>query len=543
MSWRPSRFNPYLVLFFLTLAFRVLTAIPLEQSGYMDASYAVHIAENLARGRGFTEDVLWNFLDQPAALPHPSNLYWMPLQSILIAPFFQLLGVSYHAAQIPYIFLSAFLPLVAFHLGRKIFQKDDMAWAAGLFTLFSGFYTIYWVSPDSFTSFALFASLCLYFVARGVVENSKNSFFLAGILAALSHLARADGVLLLAVIPIALYFKSSRNLMYILRFSLYGLVGYLLLMAPWFARNYLTLGTLYPSVGTKSLWLVNYDELFRYADDLTPERYLATGFGSILQPKLIVAIYNLIVILGSPIAPFAVIGLWQLRRRVELFPFFIYTAMLYLALTIAFTFPSRHNSILHSASALTPFLAVAAPAGIDAAVAWVARRRRAWNAVQASRFFRIGFIGIAAIFSLYTWEGSTFGLTDRAGDYLRAQLGIATQGSTNVLWNLRDSHYAPIAQWLDQHAHTEDVVMVVDAPAFYNVSHRRAIMIPTDEDRAAIFQAAQKFGARYLILEFDHPTPLSNLYLQRAEVPGLEPVANFRDALGRPVTLFQVTAK
>lgn len=535
-----ARSNPYLVLFVLTLAFRILTALPLVQAGYMDASYAVHVAENLARGRGFVEDVLWNYLDQPAGLPHPSNLYWMPLQSILIAPFFLLWGVSYHAAQVPYILLSSFVPLVAFHLARKIFLRDDFAWAAGLFTTFSGFYTIYWVSPDSFATFALFASLCLYTIARGVEENSARLFVLAGILVALSHLARADGVLLLAVVPIALYLKSSRNLVYVFRFTLYAFAGYLLLMTPWFVRNYLTLGTLYPSVGTKSMWLVNYDELFRYADDLTPERYLASGIGSVLQPKLIVAIYNLIVILGTPIAPFALIGVWQLRRRVELLPFFIYTALLYLALTIAFTFPSRHNSILHSASALVPFLALAAPAGIQTAVAWVAQRRRAWNVIQASRFFLIGFVGIALVFSLYTWEGSVFGLTNRAGDYLRARLGAARASSTNVLWNERDLHYPPIAQWLDLHARQNDGVMVVDAPAFYNVSHRRAIMIPTDQDTTAILRAAQKYGARFLILEFDHPSPLKDLYSLRSEISGLTRVADFRDALDRPVTLYQI---
>jgi hypothetical protein len=106
-----------------------------------------HVAENLARGQGFIEHVLWNYLDNPAGLPHPSNLYWMPLPSLLIAPFFILLGVSYRVAQIPFIVLSSLLPLIAFYVSRKIFQRDDYAWTSALFTLFSGFYTIYWVSP------------------------------------------------------------------------------------------------------------------------------------------------------------------------------------------------------------------------------------------------------------------------------------------------------------------------------------------------------------------------------------------------------------
>lgn len=525
------RAHPYLALFLITLAFRIVTALPLEQAGYMDASYAIHVAENLARGRGFVEDVLWNFLDQPAALPHPSNLYWMPLQSILIAPFFFFLGVSYRVAQIPFILLSSLISLVTFHLAREIFNRDDFAWAAALFTAFSGFYTIYWVSPDSFTPFALFASLCLYLIARGAAENSRRYFFLAGIFAALSHLARADGVLLLAVIPIAIYFKSSHNISYVLRFILYCCLGYLLLMAPWFIRNYFAIGTPYPSAGTKTLWLLNYDELFRYTDDLTPERYFASGIGSILSAKALAAVRNIFIVVFGDLqvflAPFAVIGLWQLRRRAEFFAFFIYSLLLFLAMSLAFTLPSWRGSVLHSSTALLPFLAVAIPPGIEATVGWIARRRGSWNRAQASKFFRVGFVMLAIAFSVYLYEEGVF--------------GWFTRGSTEIpLWNQRDSHYPLVARWLDENGRADGVVMVVDPPSFYNFSHRRAIMIPTDENMGAIFRAARQFRARYLILENDHPRPLSDLFAQRGGVPGLTRLADFRDALGRPVYLFEV---
>jgi len=525
------RAHPYLALFFITLAFRILTALPLEQAGYMDASYTIHVAENLARGRGFVEDVLWNFLDKPIALPHPSNLYWMPLQSILIAPFFALFGVSNRVAQIPFILLSSLLPLVAFHLARKIFNRADWAWSAALFTAFSGFYTIYWVSPDSFTPFALFASLCLYLIARGAAENSVRYFFLAGILAALSHLSRADGVLLLAVIPIALLLQKPRNPYRILLFTVYCLLGYMLLMTPWFARNYFAIGTPYPSAGTKTLWLLNYDELFRYTDDLTPERYFASGIGSILNAKALAGVRNIFIVVFGDLqvflAPFAIVGLWHLRKRVEFFPFFIYTLLLFLAMTLAFTLPSWRGSVLHSSTALLPFLAAAIPLGIEATVGWIARRRGSWNSAQASRFFRIGFVALAIALSGYLYEEGVY--------------GWFTRGSTEIpLWNQRDSHYPLVARWLDENGRADGVVMVVDPPSFYNFSHRRAIMIPTDENTDAIFRAARQFHARYLILEFDHPRPLSDLYAQRGDVPGLTRVADFRDALDHPVFLYEV---
>lgn len=522
--------NSYVILFLATLVFRLATALPLEQAGNMDGSYVLHVAENLARGRGFVEDILWNYLDQPAGLPHPSNLYWMPLQSILVAPFYLVFGISYHVAQIPFILLSSLLPLVTFYLARKMFSRDDYAWAAAIFTAFSGFYTIYWVTPDSFTPFALVASIGLFFIARGVESHAARYFFAAGIFAALSHLSRADGVFLLAVTPIALILHKPRNPRYLLLSTFYVLLGYLLLMSPWFARNYIALGTPYPSAGTKTLWLLNYDELFRYADDLTPARYFAGDIGSILNSKLVAAMRNIFVIVFGDLqfflTPFAAVGLWQLRKRVELLPFFIYISLLYLSMTLAFTYPSWRGSVLHSATALLPFFAVVAPLGIDATVQWVARRRGAWNAAQAFRFFLAGFVALAIFLSGYLYEEGVFGWVGKgAGDV--------------PLWNLRVAQYPAPARWLEQNAQPDDIVMVVDTPAFYNASHRRAIMIPT-ESVEAVFTVSRRYKARFLILEFDHPTPLKELYLKHVSVPGLNQVAEFQDALGRPVTLFEV---
>jgi hypothetical protein len=531
----------YLTLFLITLAFRLATALPLTYAGYMDASYAMHVAENLARGRGFVEEVLWNYLDNPTGLPHPSNLYWMPLPSILIAPFYALFGASYRVAQIPFIVLSSLLPLITFYISHKIFRRDDYAWTAALFTTFSGFYTIYWVSPDNFTPFALTASLCLWFIARGLEHTRAREFFVAGIFAGLSHLSRADGVLLLAIAPLALLgsrfevrgsrttHHASRITHHVSLLTFTFLLGYLFTMLPWFARNTLTLGAPLPSAGTKTLWLTSYDELFRFADDLTLQRYLDWGIGNIVGSKLRAAGINFLVIafgaLQVFLAPFALIGVWQARRRIELLPFLLYAPLLYLAMTLAFTFPSMRGSTLHSSAALLPFLAAVAPRGIDVAVEWVARRRRTWNIAQAARVFRFGFVALALFLAVYLYALGVFPIGG---------------GSSDIpLWNLRDIEYVEIARWLDAHARADDVVMTADPPAFYNASHHRSIVIPTDSIEA-ILRAAQKYNARYLVLQFDHPKPLNEVYRERVMLPGWTRVAEFRDGNNRLVMLFEI---
>src|SRR5512137_461345 len=78
--------------------------------GYMDAEYYYATAIELSEGRGFQEPFLWNYLDDPASLPHPSHLYWMPAVSVIAAAGLKVLGAGFRSAQLPFVILAAGLP-------------------------------------------------------------------------------------------------------------------------------------------------------------------------------------------------------------------------------------------------------------------------------------------------------------------------------------------------------------------------------------------------------------------------------------------------
>ncbi|HTP01410.1 MAG TPA: hypothetical protein VMJ64_08560, partial [Anaerolineales bacterium] len=80
MTWR--RYAPLALLGFL-LAFGI--AQFQRFPGYLDSDYYFGGGIQLATGNGFTEPYLWNYLDNPTALPHPSHSYWMPLSSVIAA--------------------------------------------------------------------------------------------------------------------------------------------------------------------------------------------------------------------------------------------------------------------------------------------------------------------------------------------------------------------------------------------------------------------------------------------------------------------------
>ncbi|MGE5139260.1 MAG: hypothetical protein ACM3JD_07360, partial [Rudaea sp.] len=103
----------------IVFAWRLGTALPVEHAGYMDASYTIQVARNLVGGMGLNDEVLWNYLDAPVSLPHPSNLYWLPLPALLTAASFLVFGISYRAAQIPFLLVSIIPPLFSFYVARR----------------------------------------------------------------------------------------------------------------------------------------------------------------------------------------------------------------------------------------------------------------------------------------------------------------------------------------------------------------------------------------------------------------------------------------
>ncbi|NIN65106.1 MAG: hypothetical protein GTO63_10465 [Anaerolineae bacterium] len=512
-DYHDHRVRDLLAVFLLGLAMRTLVALPQQQPHYFDAYYYYNVAENLSLGRGFVVDFIWNYLQSPDTVTHASNLYWMPLTSIIAWPFLAILGASYRAAQIPFVLLSALLPVIAYYLSYRIYGRRDYALLSATLTAFAPFYLRYWASPDNFTPFAVAAGLSLITIYLGWSKRAARYFLFTGLLFGLSHLARADGILLWAallatLVIIWLRTRTTSNahthqeipFRTCLFWLLLAVVGYLAIMGPWFYRNWQLIGAPLSGAGTKTIFLRDYADIFSYSKELSLQNYLAWGWGAILRSKFSAAVHNLAVILGAlqfHLAPVAFVGLWQLRRRKEHVPFYVYAATLYLAMTLVFTFPSTHASMLHSTGALLPFLFVAAVPGIDAVVGWIAARRRTWHPRTAKRFFRVGLTVVLVTISLF--------------EYSRAVFLSLNPVAIEPLWNRANTSYLTVQAWLDGNSAGDAPVMVVDPPAYYYFTHRPAIVIPND-DIEGIIEVADRYGADYLILEYDHVAFLDPLY-------------------------------
>ena len=508
------------ILFLLALLVRILVLIPVHWPGYMDAAYSYDIALNLHLGGGFNEPFLWNYLDQPAGIPHPSHLYWMPLPTLLAAVSMAILGISYKAAQVPFVLVSALLPLVSYWVAVTITGRRGYGWIAGLLTVFSGFYVPYWGHTDNFAPFALAGSLALIAGWQAWQNDSPAGrwrlwAFAAGGLVGLTHLSRADGVLLLAVLwlPALAYLLSPNGrhpgpikpVQALLRVLLLGL-GYLLVMLPWFVRNWLAVGAILPAGGSQTLWLTCYDDLFSYGRQLSWHTYLAWGWANIWRSKLDALWLNLqtvIAVWGMVfLAPLALIGWWRLRRQRQFQLIGSYGLLLCLVMTFAFTFPGPRGGLFHSGGALLPFAYTAALVGLDTAVEWAGRRRTTWDIAAARRVFGMGLVIFSVLFTGFVCYQS-----------------LVVGGR----WREEETTYRQVAEGLDQMNLEQAPVLVGDPTLYWYVTHSPALVIP-NEPLEVVLAAAERYGATYLVLDANRPAPLASVYDGDLTHPNLTPV-------------------
>ncbi len=544
--------SDWLLLFALSLSLRLVAALFIPHPGYMDAAYSYDIALNLTRGAGLSQPFLWNYLDDPAGLPHPSHLYWMPLPTILAWLGMITFGHTYRAAQVPFVVLSALLPLVSYWVALQITHRRFYGWLAGLLTIFSGYYVLYWGHTDNFTPFALAGSLSLIAAWQATraaegqttkgaerLENDgawrRTAWALAsGGLVALAHLSRADAPLLLVAIILSSVkarglspgssIANPKSIIASFHISrlLFVISGYLLVMSPWFVRNWAVIGTPLSTSGSQTLWLTTYDDLFSYGRELSLRTYLAWGWENILGSKLEALWLNTQTVIGVLgmvfLVPLVVIGGWRLRKHALYHLASWYAGLLLVTMTCVFTFPGPRGGLFHSAGALLPFIFTAALVGLAVAIEWAATRRRGWDANTAKHVFGVGLVALAVLVSGFV--------------YCR---GVAQPTTSQPGYTV----YGQLVGWLNARGHIEHVVMLGDPPGYCYAGGGPSIVLP-NEPVDTVLTVADRYGARYLILDHNRPEALAPLYEGSGVHPKLSPIYEFDDESGRPVIILRI---
>lgn len=502
-----------LLLFFCGLLFTSAVAWFQAAPGYMDADYYFAGGLRLVQGHGFTETYLWNYLDHPQSLPHPSHGYWFPLASILAAAGMWLAGSqAFWAGRLAFLLIAAGVAPLTSLLAYQITTRRDFALAAGFLAVFCGYHAPFMPTTDNFGPFMFLGALFFLCLPR----TQKFAPFFLGLSAGLMNLARSDGLLWFGLGGLGLLGlwwerKPRPSFSALLVPVLLFVAGYALIMSPWMLRNLSIWGTPLTPSGSRVLWMTRYDETFAWPPDrINSANWLAAGLGSALRGRLEALKLNAVNTIAAQTAfllfPFILVGLWQLRQKLQVRLAAFAWLILFVVMSLIFPFAGSRGSFFHAAAALQPVWLTAAVVGLDFVV--LKARSRGWFTPVAQRLFRFALVVFMAMLTV-------------ALAYISVNLND---------WNQFRRAYLQVEQKLVENgAQPTDVVIVANAPGYYVVNGRSAIIVP-DENLDSVRALARQFGARYLVLEKTFYTdPMIPVYKDPENQPGLRYLGEFDD--------------
>jgi len=468
---RDSAVRRIVLLSFVFLGLRVLTATLVTVPGYTDAYYYVDVARHLAHGDGLVADFVWDPVEAPglAPLPVASHRFWMPLATVIQAGGIALLESSlgaFRAAQAVIIILAACLPLAAYVAARWLGASDGWSFVAATLTGLGGLFAPAWVTLDSFSVAALLGTI--FFLAFGrAALGSMPAGAVAGLALGLLFLARAESALFgLALLALAIAPRARVA-------ALVGCVVSLSFGLAWLARD-IALGTS-GDVLARSVLLVRYEDFFALRSPTLDA--FRDALPQVAGAKLAALTTNAVTFLFAfaliPVVGIAA-GLRTLAARAEVRAFAGVAVLIFLAQSLVWTLHSTRGSYVHSLAAFVPFgiaLSCAGAAGLLSRAAVGTRTIAVVAAIAVSL--------VMSVAAVAEFDGS-FGETERAR---RAAVVAIPSGP----------------------------FLAIDGAAWRWVADRTAIVTPADGLEAAACVAAT-YGARSLVLEAAHFSAYDELY-------------------------------
>ena len=495
-----------LALFLLALAVRLGFLALFPDPAYPDSYYYADVARSIVAGNGFNVNFIWIFVEvggklpDPAVLPIPSNAHWMPLATIVQVPFMVLFGSNPFAAGVPFAIAGATAAPLTWLIAREAGARPSVAVGAGILVAIPAAATVFFSQPDNFGLYEPLVAAALLMTVRGL-KGRPWSFAVAGLLVGFATLARNDGVLVGLAIAIAFLWsrlqgrRSDRPhrpvVPFWAAFACFGL--FLLVVAPWFARQLAVFGSISPSSASGRVLLIrSMTDFNSVVSDVSLQGFLGQGLGPLIESRVLgfvaaVGIYA--VLIGIVVLiPFMFVGAWGRRRSIDFGPFFLYAGILFAFSGLVSAIHVPGGTFIHSAVALAPYSYILALEGIVACVAWVARRRATWDEPTASKVFMGGAIALAV------GGGLVYGLLVQGG------------------WKVIRDQRITVAQQLDLlGASPDDRLMTIDAGGYNYWTGRGGVVSPADPIDV-VERVARAYDIRWLVLE------------RREIVPALEPV-------------------
>jgi hypothetical protein len=505
------------VLFVASLGVRWQYAREVVFPPFDASAFFLSTAANVVEGRRLEIDVLWSYQVPFPAVTHPSHEHQMPVTTAAVAAAFALQRVFSGAWEVTLdvgqwagLILGSLLAPLTYLFGRRALPRAKgnrwISLGAALLIVVNGTLAYQSATASSSAPFAFLAAGALAVAVRQPGE--RGGYLGAGMLVALAYLTRSDGLLLLLAIPLAWWLlpmparaavdlpdtpagrlawdkwprqKGGRNdqplflgpgLRHLVDFG----VAFALIVAPWLVRNYLAFGTPLPSSLLAQAWLGDYVDNFNYLAHPTPQTWLAQTWSVLLDQRIqALAHSSQVLLLGTyPWGVLALPGLWLLRREWSLFPALVYGLLLLFGTALLFPISVLSGLFFRSVGALMPFLALAAVYSIYRGSQLLGRQPRLATTIGATV--------TVALLLLSAWQ-----VVQTLPDVRERSL-------------VEKSRLEAAAAWLSDNTAPAAVVMTDATHQLNYASGHPTIALPGNEPSDSAWQAAERYGASYLIV-------------------------------------------
>lgn len=498
-------------LYIIALAIRLLAAGQIDFAATEPSAYYVAVAQNLVTGQGLVSDSVWSFATPPLVAPKPAFELWLPMSSLVSALAMTVLGASFWSAQVAGALLGALVAPLAWAVGRESARAAGLdarraggvAVAAGLLSAILAPFVLASVVPDSYTPFLVFVLMAallvppLLGVRDGRAQDPPRSpsvpvGLALGVTLGLAYLSRQEVVWLgLSVLLMLAWVLRSRPPGRRLREGLARLwpvvLGGLIVVLPWLARNWLEFGSPFPGQAIENLFFVRNEDVFAFTDRPNMARYVEQGLGTLLRNPVSAAWHGLVEVLLLPAFPVGLAGLaalvglrhsTALRRPTAWLALLICGAFIFCGTVLLFPVATLWGTFQHASGPLLVALIVAAALGADALVARLSTLRR-WQQPNII----LGPIALVAVTALL-------------GYY---QLGLVAKQSSD-----QRARFGELAAGITAHAEEQGLevpsTLITDHPMWLaDALDHQAIALP-DEELASVMALSREFEAPWVVV-------------------------------------------
>jgi 4-amino-4-deoxy-L-arabinose transferase-like glycosyltransferase len=466
-------------IFAIAFIVRLILAYKSLHPGHGDNAFYFTLAQNIANGRGFIIDYIWQYLTIPDNISHNAIEFWMPLSSVIMAAAMALAGKSLFVALIPGILSGMLIPVIVYFWSRNFSDSRFVQIGSAGLTLFLPTLVAFSIITDSTVYYVLFVSVALLFMAKA---QQKPVFYLcSAAFIGLAHLTRQDSILLLPVLLLMIFFGSHRTTAK-LRWFFLALIVYVAVFSPVWISNIKQFGAPLSPGPSKAMFVTNHEDLYSYGKDLNWHSYLRWGINNMIGSRAKATADNIKILYDSASGPILILALtgliglcysgeWRNRWRLYLPPI-LYALVLIFFYSIIVPFNAEGGAFHRSVLSICPFLIVVA---VDFLYRQIGSRKMAVVLIWLIGFYLFGY---------------------------------STMLSINLVkkHNLLNTQMNELKVILKQHTveGRETVIMTRNPWEVHFSTGFKTLQIPNN-DPDTIYMVARRYGANFLILPGQRP--------------------------------------